>query len=292
MDAVITYVNGLDPVWLEAYRSRLGEDMNGKHFRDWGTLKYLLRGLETHMPFIRNVFLVVSGESQVPEWADRANLRVVFHRDIIPGRFLPVFNSTAIEMFLHRIPGLDEEFIYLNDDIFPMRDSRPEYFFQDGKAAVSFHRHLLASGMYKNHCRNADRLARKAAGLAPSLMYMRPRHACETMLRSVCEELHAREGKAIEESVSPVRSLVNYNFNLFIDYAFHTGKTFARKVSNKHFSTAVASAAKVCSFIAAPKADFVCINDVNMPEDRFLMFRDRLMDAFDKAFPAKSRFEL
>ena len=48
----------------------------------------------------------------------------------------------------------------------------------------------------------------------------------------------------------------------------------------------------VCSFIAAPKADFVCINDVNMPEDRFLMFRDRLMDAFDKAFPAKSRFEL
>lgn len=292
MDAVITYVNGLDPLWQEAYRSRLGEGMNGKHFRDWGTLKYLLRGIETHMPFIRNVFLVVSGESQVPEWADRANLRVVFHRDIIPGRFLPVFNSTAIEMFLHRIPGLDEEFIYLNDDIFPLRDSRPECFFRDGKAAVSFHRHLLASGMYKNHCRNADRLARNAAGLPSSLMYMRPQHACETMLRSVCEELHAREGEAIEESVSPVRSLANYNFNLFIDYAFHTGKTFARKVSNKHFSTAVASAAKVCSFIAAPKADFVCINDVNMPEDRFRMFRDRLLDAFDKAFPAKSRFEL
>jgi hypothetical protein len=292
MDAVITYVNGLDPLWQEAYRSRLGEEMNGKHFRDWGTLKFLLRGIEVHMPFIRNVFLVVSGESQVPEWADRANLKVVFHSDIIPSRFLPVFNSTAIEMFLHRISGLDEEFIYLNDDFFPVRDCWPEYFFRDGKAAASFHRHLLASGMYKSHCRNADRLARKAAGLAPSLLYLRPQHTCGAMLRSVCEELHAREGDTIEASVSPVRSMDNYNYYLFMDYAFHTGRTFARKVSNRHFSTAVASAKKVGAFISAPDADFACINDVNMSEDRFRVFRDSLLEAFAAAFPAKSRFEL
>ncbi|MBO4757132.1 MAG: hypothetical protein J5577_01630 [Bacteroidales bacterium] len=292
MDAVITYVNGLDPVWQEAYCSRLGEDRNGKHFRDWGTLKYLLRGIEKHLPFIRNVYLVVSGESQVPEWADRSNLKIVFHSDIIPGRFLPVFNSTAIEMFLHRIPGLDEEFIYLNDDFFPVRDCRPEYFFRNGKASASFHRHLLASGMYKNHCRNDDRLAREAAGLAPSLLYLRPQHTCGAMLRSVCEELHAKEGKRIEESVSPVRSMANYNYYLFMDYAFHIGRTFPRKVSNRHFSTAVASSRKVCAFIADPKTDFVCINDVNMSEDRFRMFRDSLLEAFNKVFPDKSRFEL
>ena len=292
MDAVITYVNGLDPVWQEAYRACLGEDINGKHFRDWGTLKYLLRGIEVHMPFIRNVYLVVSGESQVPEWADRGNLRIVLHRDIIPERFLPVFNSTAIEMFLHRIPGLDEEFIYFNDDFFPMRDCRPEFFFHDGKAAASFHRHLFASGMYKRQCRNGDRLAREAAGLAPSLLYLRPQHTCGALLRSVCEELEAREGKRIEESVSPVRKTYNYNYYLFMDYAFHTGRTFSRKVSNRHFSTAVSSAAKVCGFIGSPDADFVCINDVNMPEDRFRLLRDRLLEAFDKAFPAKSRFEI
>ena len=136
MDAVITYVNGLDPVWQEAYRSRLGEDIKRKHFRDWGTLKYLLRGIEAHLPFVRNVFLVVSGESQVPEWADREGLKIVFHRDIIPAQFLPVFNSTAIEMYLHRIPGLDEEFIYLNDDFFPVRDCRQEHFFRDGGSGI------------------------------------------------------------------------------------------------------------------------------------------------------------
>lgn len=292
MDAVITYVNGLDPVWQGEYRSRVGEAVNSKHFRDWGTLRYLLRGLEKHLPFIRNVYLVVSGWSQVPGWADREQLIPVLHSDIIPGRFLPVFNSTAIEMYLHRIPGLDEEFIYLNDDFFPVRDCRPEYFFKDGRAAASFHRHLFASGMYRKHCRNGDALAREAAGLAPSPVYLRPQHTCGALLRSVCEELYAREQERIDASVTPLRDPSNMNYYLYMDYAFHTGRTFGRRVSNKHFSMAVATPDKVCGFIASPSADFACINDVNMPDDKFRSFRDSISEAFAKAFPLKSRFEL
>lgn len=292
MDAVITYVNGLDPVWLEQYRSFAGEDIDVKRFRDWGTLKYLLRGIEAHLPFVRNVFLVVSGESQVPDWADRSTLKTVLHRDIIPERFLPAFNSTTIEMFLNRIPGLDEEFLYLNDDFFPMRDCRPEYFFREGRAAASFHRHLFASGFYKMHCLYADRLAREAAGLRPSLLYRRPQHTCAALLRSVCEELFSKEEERIVSSISLLKRDENYNHYLFSDYAFYTGRTFPRKVSNKHFSTAVAPVGRVCSFIGEPSADFVCINDVNMPEDRFLSYRQRVSDAFEKAFPHKSAFEL
>ena len=86
--------------------------------------------------------------------------------------------------------------------------------------------------------------------------------------------------------------MANYNYYLFMDFAFHTGRTFSRKVSNRHFSTAVASADKVCGFIAQPTADFVCINDVNMSEDKFQVFRDRLLETFATVLPAKSRFEL
>ena len=112
MDAVITYVNGLDPVWQKDYEKHTNIPALEKRFRDWGTLKYLLRGIEKYMPFIRNVYLVVSHESQVPEWTDCNNLHIVLHKDIIPAEYLPTFNSTAIEMFLHRIEGLDEEFLY------------------------------------------------------------------------------------------------------------------------------------------------------------------------------------
>ena len=292
MDAVITYVNGLDPVWQESFRTRIGGPSGGKQYRDWGTLRYLLRGIERHLPFVRNVYLVVSGESQVPEWADREQLKTVLHSDIIPERFLPVFSSSAIEMFLHRIPGLDEEFLYLNDDFFPLRDCRPEYFFRGGKASASFHRHILVHGMYKHHCRNCDRVAREAAGLGKALLYRRPQHTCGALLRSVCEELWAREGERINASISPLRREDNFNYYLFSDYAFYTGRTFNRKVSNRHFSTAVATMDKVCSFIEEPSSDFACINDVNMSEDKYQLYRKRLLEAFERAFPEKSRFEL
>ena len=55
MDAVITYVNGLDPVWRSDYERYTKVPVLEKRFRDWGTLRYLLRGIQKHMPFIRKV---------------------------------------------------------------------------------------------------------------------------------------------------------------------------------------------------------------------------------------------
>jgi hypothetical protein len=64
-----------------------------KRFRDWGTLRYLFRGIAENMPFVRKVHLVVSHESQVPEWVNREEVHIVLHKDIIPAEFLPTFNS-------------------------------------------------------------------------------------------------------------------------------------------------------------------------------------------------------
>lgn len=292
MDAVVTYVNGSDPQWLEDYRRVADEPLNAKRFRDWGTLRYLLRGIETHMPFVRNVYLVVARPSQVPAWADTSRLKVVLHSDIVPEGLLPLFNGASIEMFLHRIEGLDEEFIYLNDDFFPVRDCRSDYFFRESRSAVAFHRCLLASNMYKYHCKISDDLARQLAHKRPRLTYMRPQHTCLPLLRSVCEEMYGSCEEEILSKVSPLRRMENYNHYLFADYAYYTGRTFRRKVSNRHFSTAVAPIGRVCRFLLHPDRDFVCINDVNMPQERFAAYRDAVVAAFERALPAPSRFEL
>ena len=92
MDAVITYVNSLDPVWRDEYSSVVGGKMLSKRYRDWGTLKYLLRGIERHIPFVGNVFLVVSGETQVPDWVDRSAVRIVLHKDIVPAHLQQHYN--------------------------------------------------------------------------------------------------------------------------------------------------------------------------------------------------------
>lgn len=293
MDIVITYVDGNDPVWKRDYEKTTNVPVMDKRFRDWGTLKYLLRGIEQKMPFIRNVYLVVSHQSQVPEWVDRENLNVVLHSDIIPQEFLPTFNCNPIEMHLHRIPGLDEEYLYFNDDMFPVGDCRPEDFFRNGRPVIGYYRHFFASGMYKKICRNSDRLARKALGLKPSCFFTRPQHICSPMLKSRCEELYAMvEDEIRKTSASRTRTEENLNQYLFLDYMNYKGLVIREKISNKHFSVAVASPEALREFLHRPSRSLVCINDVHLSEERYAKLRGAVLEAFESTFPQKSRFEL
>lgn len=293
MDAVITYVDGNDVVWKQDYEKTTSVPVMEKRFRDWGTLKYLLRGIETKMPFIGNVYLVVSHPSQVPQWADQEQLRIVLHKDIIPSEFLPTFNCNPIEMHLHRIPGLDEEYIYFNDDMFPVGDCRPEDFFRNGKPVIGYYRHLIASGMYKKICRNSDRLARKALGMKPSCFFTRPQHICSPMLKSQCDELYAKvEDEIRKTSATRTRTEENLNQYLFLDYMNYKGLVIREKISNKHYSVAVASPDTLREFLHNPTRNLVCINDVRLSEARYESLRGAILDAFESTFPVKSRFEL
>ena len=292
MDIVITYVDGNDPVWKKDYEKTTNVPVMDKRFRDWGTLKYLLRGIETKMPFIRNVYLVVSHPSQVPQWVDQSQLKIVLHSDIIPSEFLPTFNCNPIEMHLHRIPGLDEEYLYFNDDMFPVGDCKPTDFFRNGRPVIGYYTHLFPSGMYKKICRNSDRLARKALGMKPSCFFTRPQHICSPMLKSQCEELYAMVEEPIRAtSASRTRTEENLNQSLFLDYMNYKGLVIKEKISNKHFSVAVASPESLREFLEKPTRNLVCINDVRLSESRYEALRGAILDAFDATFPNKSRFE-
>lgn len=293
MDIVITYVNGLDPLWQKDYESAVGKSVLEKRFRDWGTLPYLFRAIEKNLPFAGNVYLVVSGESQVPQWVDRDRVKVVLHKDIIPQEYLPVFNSSSIEMFLHRIPGLAKEFLYLNDDFFPMRSCTESTFFEDGHPVTGMKRQLFVAGSdFRYLVRRSDRLSRKAAGLRKSIFYLRPQHICYALLRSCCEQLYKDCEKEILSSVTRVRERSNYNIYLFLDYAFHLGLSVNRKLSKKHFSLAVADPEEIRKFILNPSRDFVCINDVRMSDKKYSELNSCLLESFQKKFPEKSCFEL
>ena len=290
MDIVITYVNGADPLWQESYAKHARVPQITKRYRDWGTLRYLLRAIETNLPFVQNVFLVVSGPSQVPAWVS-GELKVVTHDEIIPKEYLPTFNSTSIEMFLHRIPGLAEEFIYFNDDMFPVMPCREDDFFRDGKAVQKFHKSFLKSGQFRKHTFNSDRLARKALCLKSPLTYLRPKHSVTTMLRSVCERAFEASEAEILSRLTPLREDCNVNQYYFVDYQKLAGHTAAGSLGKKHFSLAVSSEQKMRSFFNRPTEPFVCINDTRVTRDKFEAVGAMLEDVFGTMFPAPSRFE-
>ncbi|KAF0302299.1 Exopolysaccharide phosphotransferase [Amphibalanus amphitrite] len=127
IDAVYTWVNGSDPEFRRQLSETLvhlghppaNESVNDSRFADNDELRYSLRSLEQHAPWVRRVYLVTNG--QVPAWLDLDDPRitVVTHEEIFPNKsHLPTFSSPAIESHLHRIKGLSEHFLYFNDDFF------------------------------------------------------------------------------------------------------------------------------------------------------------------------------
>lgn len=138
IDAVYTWVDGGDPeqqrqvdYWRSQHPGAKEDSGGANRFRDWGELRYSLRSLERYAPWVRTVYLVTNG--QVPAWLDRSNprLRLVTHRELFPdSNHLPTFNSFAIEAHLHRIPGLSENYLYFNDDMFLGRPVTPQDFYR------------------------------------------------------------------------------------------------------------------------------------------------------------------
>ncbi len=291
MDAVITYVDGLDPLWRKDYEKYTNAPVLEKRFRDWGTLKYLLRGIEVNMPFVDNVYLLVARESQIPSWVDRNVLKVVLHEEFIPAEYLPTFNSNTIELHMHRICGLSERYLYFNDDMFPINPSSPDDFYVDGKCAMKFSSCLFAANSYKCITRNSDRLALKALGRRQGLFFKRPQHTCSPMVRSICEEAYNKVEDEILASLTRTRTKDNYTQYLFLDYMYYSGRAVSRRIPAKFFSLATASSEKIASFIMNPSSRLICINDVYISDSKYESIRTQLLDAFERKFPNKSRFE-
>lgn len=104
-----------------------GAQFGKQRYSDNNELLYSLRSLFEFAPWVRHVYIVTCG--QVPHWLDTdcPRVTVVPHAEIFRNKsHLPTFNSVAIEANLVNIPGLSDDFIYFNDDMFLGKPVIPE----------------------------------------------------------------------------------------------------------------------------------------------------------------------
>lgn len=137
IDFVLTWVDDSDPRWQAEKQKYAADDDNFMNesncrYRDWGLLPYWFRSVEKHAPWVRKIHFVTCGH--YPEWLNLEHPRLNFvkHTDYIPKKYLPTFSSRAIELNLHRIENLAEQFVYFNDDMFVGEAVKPTDFFIDG----------------------------------------------------------------------------------------------------------------------------------------------------------------
>uniref|UniRef100_A0AAY4DAH2 N-acetylglucosamine-1-phosphotransferase subunits alpha/beta n=1 Tax=Denticeps clupeoides TaxID=299321 RepID=A0AAY4DAH2_9TELE len=115
-------------------QSKQDEDVSASRFEDNEELRYSLRSVERHAPWVRHIFIVTNG--QIPSWLNLDNPRVtvVTHQEIFQNlSHLPTFSSPAIETHIHHIAGLSQKFIYLNDDVMFGKDVWPDDFYSHSK---------------------------------------------------------------------------------------------------------------------------------------------------------------
>ena len=134
IDFVVTWLDANDPEWREQYHRYRGEghkEDKGR-FRNWDFFKYWFRAVENYAPWVNKVFLVTNGKN--PDWINpnHPKLVLVKHSDYMPAKYLPSFNSRAIELNFHRIEGLSECFVYFNDDFYINGPVCPDYYFKGG----------------------------------------------------------------------------------------------------------------------------------------------------------------
>lgn len=149
IDFVIAWVNGNDPLWQKEkakYHSSYGNDSSQVRYRDWNNLQYWFRGVETYTPWVHKIHFITWGH--LPEWLDTSHpkLNIVRHTDYIPGKYLPTFNSHTIELNLHRIRNLNEQFVYFNDDTFLTAPLKKEDFFHNGLPRDTFALNTICYG--------------------------------------------------------------------------------------------------------------------------------------------------
>ena len=299
IDLIIPMVFPADPQWQQEYAMYNGSPaaaMSHVRYRSWGTEELLVRCCLKYLPWLRRIHLLLASESQVQPWMERIKeaqaatdgpqLSVVFHRDIMPSDVLPCFSSPCFEMFLDRVPGLSEHFIYANDDMFPLSPLSPEDFFRDGLPCIVFRDKAVpaAPNIFQRKCMNQQEMIARGFGKTLRRVWLKSDHSFAPLVRSTCLEVWQRHGDAIRQYLSPRRRTDHsYNHYVYMLWQYFSGAYIEHAPREQYVGGSV-PADSLRDILLDPVAGIVCLNDnekINDWQQRARIVRDAIREKLD-----------
>lgn len=330
IDFVVLWVDGNDPAWQAEKRkySPVKNDENDavNRYRDWNLLPYWFRAVEKYTPWVRKIHFVTWGHVPTFLNLDSPKLHFVRHDEFIPEEYLPTFSSHAIELNIHRIPGLAEHFVYFNDDMFMLRDFREEDFFKDGlpctyggevpieligNIGTWLHASVNDLGIVNAHFPKRESVAKYSKKyinrayrwkdnmrtfmlekLHPDYFTgFKNLHAPAAYLKSAFEEVWAAEPEKLNSTCRDrFRTSDNVNQWVVLWWQVASGRFSPAVIDNLVESVTNDSIDRMCDTIEHQSHDYICINDPDGEID-FDYLDGRLIKAFETILPEKSSFE-
>ena len=235
VDAVYTWVDGGDPAWQELIKPY--KDVNSidpDRYSHNDELKYSIRSVELFAPWIRTIYVV--SNCAPPDWfVESDRFKWVYHDSLMPPEILPTFNSHVIETFLHEIPNLSENFLYLNDDFFLCGFVRPQDFFNvygqtiarlEPYGVLPYLEQLCEAGRgkeWQHAAVSGSGLMYEKTGIQPTQMH---RHAPYAFIRSVFQQMieeFANEAEVTRSSRFRTNDDISFASFLYHHYARSKG---------------------------------------------------------------------
>lgn len=328
IDIVIPWVDGNDPEWQKEYKKYValekGRDDNSVlRYRDWDNLQYLFRGIEKFAPWVRKVHFITTG--QKPKWLNMnaPKLNFVRHEDFIPKEWLPTFSARPIELNLHRIEGLAEQFVYFNDDFFLLRPVKKERFFKNGQPCDMAILDTLNTGSARSHVMmnnvifankhfnkkqvfkaNATKWLNPLYGtqLLRTLALMpfssfpgfRNHHMPQAFLKSTFHKVWIEEKELLEEvSGHRFRDITDVTQYVFRYWQLLSGQFVPTNIVNNSYRFRLSDdeADKLVAAIKGQKREILVTYDSNKVAD-FESLKNKINQAFQSILPDKSSFEI
>ncbi len=332
IDFVIIWVDGSDPAWQAEKAKFLPSDGSSRtdsrsqRFRDWDNLMYWFRGVEKFAPWVNKIHFVTWGH--LPKWLNTSHpkLNIVKHSDYIPEKYLPTFNANPIELNLHRIKGLSENFVYFNDDMFIISPVSEDVFFKDNlpcdSAVLNVHcysmdilfcffpfrdigiinRYFDMKKVIKENpskwfnLKYGKELLRTFALLpCPRFPGIWQHHLASSFKKSTFEKIWELEPGEMEDTCShKFRHILDYNQWLLREWQIASGEFYPRSTkTGKCFNLGDIDDVKdVYGYLVKQKGKMICINDGKMTDSEFEENKRLVLEAFDKILPEKSEFEI
>lgn len=294
IDIIVPYVNNQDKIWLEEYNEYKNcSGLKGtERFRDIHLFNYFFRSIEKNCPWVRYVFLVLSGPSQIPVWlnVNHPKLKIVYHKDYIPEEFLPTFNSNIIELFYSNIEELSDNFILCNDDFFFMKNIT---FFENDKPKLS--RKIMVNGLWScgpggDKCfvdtiNNNNKLISKITGKRPFTYqhFHLPTAHNKILHKFIWEKYHDELYNSLTNS--RFRTSKNYTQWLFEDIAKLSNTT---SVNSNIYNNSKVFTMKDTNF-NLNRYDLICYNDGGKFNTKSVM---NFIKSMENIFNKTSSFEI
>lgn len=301
IDYVVTYVDNNDIKWLKSYincslKHKKQVFLKSARFRTPNTLKYHLRGVAKYMPWIRNLYLIVSNDSQVPEWINKKNVKIIYHKDYIPQQFLPTFNSNTIEMFMWKIKGLSDNFIYANDDIYINHDLKKSDFFDayncNIKANIGYLNLNNTNTVFQNMLRNTQEIIFDDLGMIHEDKVLKSDHSIKPLKKYVFKYFFDKYTNKMNNSITPFRHDNNITLELCNFYFYLTNQYSLKSTNDVYTEYKDDNINEIIQDIKNPNIDTLCINDVTSFKGNYEEYNKKLIEAFEEKFPNKSKYEL